>query len=68
MSASRQPPLEHVCDGTTGISPNETTYSDPSGPIFNMYTTRAQRLDHENVENWKEGADTILVFVRFQFP
>ncbi|KAN0130524.1 hypothetical protein V8E53_011610, partial [Lactarius tabidus] len=30
-----------------------------------MYTTRAQTLDQENVENWKEGADSILVFVRF---
>ncbi|KAN0132426.1 hypothetical protein V8E53_009852 [Lactarius tabidus] len=28
-----------------------------------MYTTRAQRSDQENVENWKEGADSILVFI-----
>ena len=65
MSYPGQPPLENARDGTTGTVPNETTYSDPSGPIFNMYNTRAQKLDHENVENWKEGADSILVFVRF---
>ena len=52
-------------DDTTGTTPNETTFGAPSGGIFNMYTTRAQKLDQENVEVWKEGADTILVFVRF---
>jgi hypothetical protein len=49
----------------TSTAPDETTYSDASGRIFNLYTTRAQKLDHENVENWKDGADSILVFVRF---
>ena len=52
-------------DDTTGTTPNETTFGAHSGGIFNMYTTRAQKLDQENVEVWKEGADTILVFVRF---
>ena len=52
-------------DDTTGTTPNETSFGVSSGAIFNMYSTRAQKLDQENVEIWKEGADTILVFVRF---
>ncbi|KAN0130532.1 hypothetical protein V8E53_011618 [Lactarius tabidus] len=50
-------------DNTIGTAPDDTTYSDASGRIFNLYTTRAQKLDHENVENWKDGADSILVFI-----
>ncbi|KAN0130530.1 hypothetical protein V8E53_011616, partial [Lactarius tabidus] len=50
-------------DNTTGTTPNLTVFSGPSGAIFNMYTTRAQRLDQENVENWKDGANSILVFI-----
>ena len=46
------------------MAPSGTSYGDPSGAIFNMYTTRAQEFDKKNVEHWKEGADTILVFVR----
>jgi hypothetical protein len=65
MSSSQQPPSENAGNNTSGTAPDETTYSDPSGRIFNLYTTRAQKLDRENVENWKEGADSILVFVRF---
>ncbi|KAH9173682.1 hypothetical protein EDB89DRAFT_1884768 [Lactarius sanguifluus] len=42
-----------------------TTYSDPSGAIFSLYLARASKFDDENVENWKGGADSILVFVRF---
>ena len=51
--------------GDDGTDPKETTYSDPSGAIFSMYISRALKFDHENVENWKGGADGILVFVRF---
>jgi hypothetical protein len=40
------------------------TYSDSSGAIFSMYFTRAQKFDEENAENWKGGAEGILVFVR----
>ena len=50
------------------LTPSGTSYGAPSGAIFNMYTTRAQELDNENVENWKQGADTILVFVRSTLP
>ena len=46
------------------LTPSGTSFGDSSGAIFNMYTTRAQEFDKENVQNWKEGADTILVFVR----
>ncbi|KAH9173696.1 hypothetical protein EDB89DRAFT_1849680, partial [Lactarius sanguifluus] len=49
-----------VGDGTT--AQKEATYSDPSGAIFSMYITRALKFDDENVENWKGGADSILVF------
>ncbi|KAH9054988.1 hypothetical protein EDB87DRAFT_1814176, partial [Lactarius vividus] len=47
-------------DGTP--APKEATYSDPSGAIFSMYISRALKFDDENVENWKGGADSILVF------
>jgi hypothetical protein len=32
-----------------------------------MYISRAQKFDEENAENWKGGADGILVFVRWLF-
>jgi hypothetical protein len=57
-----------MSDNITGTASNETTYSDSSGNIFNMYSTRAQSLDHDNVENWKDGANSILVFVSFHAP
>ena len=63
MSSPPQSSPEDAGDGTT--SPKETTYTDPSGPIFSMYITRALKFDTENVENWKGGADGILIFVRF---
>ncbi|KAH9013839.1 hypothetical protein EDB85DRAFT_900820 [Lactarius pseudohatsudake] len=52
--------LQNAGDGTT--APKEATYSDPSGTIFSMYISRALKFDDENVENWKGGADSILVF------
>lgn len=30
-----------------------------------MYINRAQKFDEENAENWKGGAEGILVFVRW---
>ena len=56
--------LEDAGDDTT--VPKETPYSDPSGTIFSMYTTRALKFDRKNVENWKGGAQGILIFVRFR--
>ena len=32
-----------------------------------MYISRAQKFDDENAENWKGGAEGILVFVRWLF-
>jgi hypothetical protein len=65
MSSSQQPPPD---DNVTGTASNQTTYSDTSGRIFNFYTICAEKMDQENVENWKDGANTILVFVRFHAP
>ncbi|KAH9984104.1 hypothetical protein BJV77DRAFT_1039490, partial [Russula vinacea] len=45
------------------VIPEKTTYSDSSGAIFSMYIGRAQKFDEENAENWKGGAEGILVFV-----
>ena len=65
-----RPPSQNGGDDTTTqkdiTAQKEPTYSDPSGAIFSMYITRALKFDDENVENWKGGADGILVFVRFR--
>ena len=62
-------PSQNVDDGTTAekdiTAQKETKYSDPSGAIFSMYITRALKFDGENVENWQEGSQSILIFVRF---
>ncbi|KAH9055001.1 hypothetical protein EDB87DRAFT_1834477 [Lactarius vividus] len=60
MIAPQQPPSQNVCHCMA--APKETTYSDSSGTIFSMYITRALDFDDENVENWKGGAEGILVF------
>ncbi|KAH9033163.1 hypothetical protein EDB83DRAFT_1832976 [Lactarius deliciosus] len=60
MIVPQQDPSHEAGDDTT--APKKTTYSDPSGAIFSMYITRALKFDDENVENWKGGADSILVF------
>ena len=53
------PPPEDGGDKIT--APKETTYTDPSGAIFSMYTTRGLKIDSENVENWQEGSQSILI-------
>ena len=30
-----------------------------------MYISRAPKFDGENVQNWQEGSQSILIFVRF---
>ncbi|KAH8983792.1 hypothetical protein EDB86DRAFT_3050036, partial [Lactarius hatsudake] len=60
MTAPQQPPSQNACGCTT--APKETTYSDSSGAIFSMYIDHAQKFDDENVENWKGGAESILLF------
>jgi hypothetical protein len=60
------PPLPSQNTSLDTAAPKETTSSDPSGAIFSMYISRVQKFeDEKNVENWKGGADGILVFVRF---
>ncbi|KAH9990700.1 hypothetical protein BJV77DRAFT_1011658 [Russula vinacea] len=49
--------------GSSPVIPEKTTHSDSSGAIFSMYIGRAQKFDEENAENWKGGAEGILVFV-----
>jgi hypothetical protein len=63
---SEIPPLPSHNTNLDDAAPKETTSSDPSGAIYSMYITRVQKFeDEKNVENWKGGADGILVFVRF---
>ncbi|KAH8995455.1 hypothetical protein EDB92DRAFT_207024 [Lactarius akahatsu] len=59
-SAPQQSQSQNACCCTA--APKETTYSDSSGAIFSMYIDHAQKFDDENVENWKGGAESILVF------
>ena len=47
--------------------PEKKTYGDSSGAIFSIYISRAQKFDEENAENWKGGAEGVLVFVRWLF-
>ena len=61
MDSPQQATSLNASDDTA--APKET---DPSGTILSMYLTRVQKFeDEKNVENWKGGADGILVFVRF---
>ncbi|KAI9435655.1 hypothetical protein BJY52DRAFT_1130939, partial [Lactarius psammicola] len=68
MVFPQQPPPQNIGDDTAApkeiISPEEITYSDPSGAIFSMYITRAMKFDKENVDNWDGQANGILLFVR----
>ena len=52
--------------GFSSATREKTKYSDSSGAIFSLYITRAKKFDEENVENWKGGAEGILVFVCFE--
>jgi len=38
-------------------------YGDPSGRLWMMYLTEAEKEDKEITENWKGDTDGILVFV-----
>src|SRR6266702_7831430 len=59
-----QQPLQNTDDDAT--TPRTTEYREPSAAILSMYITRVQKFeDEKNVENWKGGAEGILVFVRF---
>ena len=60
-----EPPAQNA--GDNAAAPKRTTHSDPADPILSMFMSRVQkREDEKNVENWKGGAEGILVFVRCQ--
>ncbi|KAH9173707.1 hypothetical protein EDB89DRAFT_1849834, partial [Lactarius sanguifluus] len=44
------------------VTPEKATYNDSSGAIFSIYIAQAQKIDEDNVENWKGVADRILIF------
>ncbi|KAI9434945.1 hypothetical protein H4582DRAFT_726434 [Lactarius indigo] len=56
----QESPPQNVKWGDT-VTP-EATYCDSSRTIFSIYITYSQKLDEDNVENWKAVADRILVF------
>ncbi|KAH9173679.1 hypothetical protein EDB89DRAFT_2242063 [Lactarius sanguifluus] len=58
--SAKKSPKNVKCDDT--ITLEKATYSDSSGAIFSIYITHAQKLDEDNVENWKVVADKILIF------
>ncbi|KAH8983801.1 hypothetical protein EDB86DRAFT_222484 [Lactarius hatsudake] len=60
MSQQQESP-PHSADYDT-VALEKATYSDSSGAIFSIYITHAQKLDEDNVENWKGVADRILIF------
>ncbi len=62
--AQQESPSQNV-KWDDAVTPEKATYNDSSGAIFSIYITQAQKLDEDNVENWKGVADRILIFVRF---
>ncbi|KAH8983808.1 hypothetical protein EDB86DRAFT_2833803 [Lactarius hatsudake] len=59
--AQQEKPSQNVKSDDVA-TPEKTTYNDSSGAIFSIYITQAQKMDEENVENWKGIADRILIF------
>ena len=54
------PPLSAQNQESRGMS----DHVDGSGPIFSLYLEMAAEEDKKMTENWKEDADSILIFVR----
>ena len=54
------PPPSAQNQESRGIS----DHVDGSGPIFSLYLEMATEEDKKMVENWKDDADGILIFVR----
>ncbi|KAI0269270.1 hypothetical protein BC834DRAFT_621035 [Gloeopeniophorella convolvens] len=44
------------------VRPQDTGFSDSSGPLFSMYNRMAADFDARVAEDWKGGADGILIF------
>ncbi|KAH8978315.1 hypothetical protein EDB86DRAFT_3054053 [Lactarius hatsudake] len=57
MSAQQHPSQNGAGDDT-----KETTYSDPSGAIFSMYTARASKFDDKGMEDCKGATENALIF------
>ncbi|KAH9015669.1 hypothetical protein EDB85DRAFT_2210090 [Lactarius pseudohatsudake] len=49
-------------DASESVTPEKATYNDSSEAIFSIYNAQAQKIDEDNVENWKGVADRILIF------
>jgi len=65
LSDVQQPPVQITDDDSPSPRTNGYRYRDPAAAILSMYLPRVQKLEDENVENWKGNAEGILVFVRF---
>ncbi|KAH8991207.1 hypothetical protein EDB92DRAFT_1816392 [Lactarius akahatsu] len=72
---ARKPPPPVKCNDT--VTPEKAAYTVSSEAIFSIYLTHAQKLDEDNVENWKDVADRILfagllatvaIFIAISYP
>ncbi len=43
-------------------------HKDPSGKLWSIYLTEADKHDQDMTERWRGEADSILVFVRVHIP
>jgi hypothetical protein len=41
----------------------KATFSDSSGPLFNMYNKMTEEEDNKMAQRWQKDADGILIFV-----
>ena len=53
--------------GQNQLPQGESRFVDGSGPLFSMYLQLAGEEDKKMTENWKGGADGILIFVSRRF-
>ncbi|KAH9033168.1 hypothetical protein EDB83DRAFT_2296464 [Lactarius deliciosus] len=61
VSQQQENPSQNV-KWDASVTPEKATYNDSSGAIFSIYIAQAQKIDEDNVENWKGVADRILIF------
>ncbi|KAI0267084.1 hypothetical protein BC834DRAFT_1040890 [Gloeopeniophorella convolvens] len=54
--------MENQGEPLPGDAPRGDTFSDPSGALFSMYLSRAEKVDKDQAESWKADADGILVY------
>ncbi|KAH8977819.1 hypothetical protein EDB86DRAFT_3091418 [Lactarius hatsudake] len=60
VSQQESPPQNVKWDAS--VTPEKATFNDSSGAIFSIYIAQAQKIDEDNVENWKGVADRMLIF------